>query len=158
MNEDRATGIRTTSVLMTAEMRMKVREAAVKTFGTKGISTWHNRAIADFLSQPDWFGLVGYAEGSEKFNGRYSVRLFPTTQDAIAEAVQAVRRVNPMEEGVHSQIVRAAFRRALAKGVSRQSLETVEADGTPTVVHAETPLVFNTPKLRTKRSKEAGTR
>ena len=124
--EDDLKGV-VTSVWVTQAMRDAVKASAVNAFGGKGLRIWVERAVEAFVEEPGWIGRVGYGEEHEAREKAKKVKLVlrPTqrTQEVLLKALGEVRSINPSLEGVRSQLLRSAMRRAIERKLDFQLVQ-----------------------------------
>lgn len=104
-----------TSVLLTQKLKDAATKASQAVFSGRGLSSlWVEQAIEEFVLEPGWIGLVGYGEDHETDKKvKLVLRLTPIAQEKLRWALIEVRLIEPTLEGVRSQLIRSAIRRAI---------------------------------------------
>jgi len=104
-----------TSVRMTREMQLAVRNAATMAYGAKGKSRWVREAL-DMLDVEDpAMTTVGFGEAHFVPECAEQFLLSAEASERLDRMVSRVRRQDPLAEGVQSQVLRAAIRWRLGR-------------------------------------------
>lgn len=116
-----------TSVWVSQAMKDAFKSSAMSTFGAKGQRIWIERAVEAFVDEPGWIGRVGYGEEHETREKVKKVKLVirpsQRTQEMLQRALSEVRMINPSLEGVRSQLLRSAIRRAIERKLDFQLVQ-----------------------------------
>jgi len=101
-----------TTIKLGTELAIEL-EAAIRAegYGVLEKSRWVAEALTDFIAQRGaklWD--VGTGDHIEGYEGRLTLTLPEAASDALEQAVAAIRRISPLEEGIRSAVVRTAIR------------------------------------------------
>lgn len=116
-----------TTLRMTRAMADAYTLAYRAKYGSRGASRWIEEAMVSFLDDPSFATKVGIGEAKMVFDAAKGVGLTPEAQQLLESGVWRYRRIDPLAEGVSSQILRAAIRLRLeAESIKEEPLSAVQ--------------------------------
>ena len=84
-------------------------------YGVRGTTRWVEEALSDLLAHPSFATKVGVGELNAVFDATKALRLTPAARTMLEDGIRRYRRINPLAEGLSSQILRAAIKLRLEK-------------------------------------------
>lgn len=109
-NSSRRPGVRQTTVRMPASLSESFTAAYTSVYGPRGGARWVEEALSTFLRLRDFALRVGAGEASQTFDANKGIGLTPKCQTLLEDGIRRYRRLDPLVEGVGSQILRAAIK------------------------------------------------
>lgn len=99
-----------TTYRLPSALRENMLNAVTRKYGKKGKSRWIKEAIAELAAKDAGFASVGLGEDYETYDASDVVVMDSPTLEALEAAMTAIRRQDPLFEGVQSAVIRAAIR------------------------------------------------
>lgn len=107
--------VRRVSYRLPRDLRDRSREVIRKVKGPKGKSDWIREALAELVVVDPRLSRVGLGEALADHDVIDMVILDPASSEVLDQACLAVRRQDPLFQGVQSAVIRAALRYALER-------------------------------------------
>lgn len=105
--------MRKISYRLPRELRDRMRAVIRQGPGPKGKSEWVCRALAGLVATDPRLARVGLGEALVENDVTDAINLDDRTAELLEQACCAVRRQDPLFQGVQSAVIRAALRHAL---------------------------------------------
>ncbi len=118
-NQARTAGVsivylKKTTYRLPSDLRESMLESVAKQYGKKGKSRWIQEAIDELLAKDAGLASVGLGEDYETYDKSDVLVLDKTTLEKLQIAMTAIRRQDPLFEGVQSAVIRAAIKMRLS--------------------------------------------
>jgi hypothetical protein len=107
-----------TTYRLPSELRESMLETVAREYGKKGKSRWIKEAIAELIAKDAGFASVGLGEDYETYDTSDVLVMDGATFEKLQTAMTAIRRQDPLFEGVQSAVIRAAIRMRLIGGAA----------------------------------------
>lgn len=112
-NPLRRSVVRQTTVRMPAELAKTFTRAYQDIYGPRGGARWVEEALEVLLGDRNFVLKVGAGEEAQSFDTNKGISLTPKCQTLLENGIRRYRSLDPLVEGVGSQILRAAIKHRL---------------------------------------------